>query len=231
MKYIDVNGDSIWFTIDEDVVTMHFTTKVINKSSDNINMNSAANSITSDITNTFSGNITIDDKKYTFKLNAQISSASSMDDVSDSDHLFIISTTTNFARGSTSMLGGKAMHVSRDDFHNDNWFSNTFFSNNTRTSTHEFGHALGLTHESAINGAESSNYDPTNIMTQTGKGGTGNSLFSTQLNSIYTNWKNGKLNQWTNYQYINGVKHPNNGIYDPTENKVSHINKLGIYYK
>ena len=35
---IDLNGDSIWYTIDKDVVTMHVTGKIIDSSSDGINV-------------------------------------------------------------------------------------------------------------------------------------------------------------------------------------------------
>ena len=35
---IDVNGDSIWYTRNGDIVTMYVTAKIFNNSSDNINM-------------------------------------------------------------------------------------------------------------------------------------------------------------------------------------------------
>lgn len=44
----------------------------------------------------------------------------------------------------------KIINVTACDYANDNWFSNTFFSNETSTAIHEFGHAAGLTHEIAI---------------------------------------------------------------------------------
>jgi uncharacterized protein RhaS with RHS repeats len=55
IKFIDVNGDSIWYTIDGNVVIMHATVKVINKSGDNINMKRAANDIGKSIASTFGG--------------------------------------------------------------------------------------------------------------------------------------------------------------------------------
>lgn len=67
------------------------------------------------------------------------------------------------ARGTVNMLGGKVINVAACDYANDNWFSNTFFSNDARTATHEFGHAAGLTHDMAIG--------PRNLM-KTAKNGT-----------------------------------------------------------
>ena len=46
---IDVNGDSVWYTRNGDIVTMHVTAKIFNNSSDNINMARAAKDIVSDI--------------------------------------------------------------------------------------------------------------------------------------------------------------------------------------
>ena len=52
---IDLNGDSIWYTVDKDVVTMHVTGKIIDSSSDGINVNRAASDIASGISEVFSG--------------------------------------------------------------------------------------------------------------------------------------------------------------------------------
>lgn len=49
MNNIDVNGDSIWYTRNGDIVTMYVTAKIFNNSSDNINMARAAKDIVSDI--------------------------------------------------------------------------------------------------------------------------------------------------------------------------------------
>lgn len=45
INFIDVNGDSIWYTKQDNVITLHFSGKIINSSSDNVNMEEAANDI------------------------------------------------------------------------------------------------------------------------------------------------------------------------------------------
>ena len=47
---IDINGDSIWYTLNDNIVTMHVAAKIFNNSSDNINMKRAAKDIVSDPT-------------------------------------------------------------------------------------------------------------------------------------------------------------------------------------
>lgn len=56
------------FTIDNNVATMHVTAKLINRSSDNINMNRAANNIAEGIATSFSGSFTVDGKSILYKL-------------------------------------------------------------------------------------------------------------------------------------------------------------------
>ena len=50
-----MNGDSIWYTRNGDIVTMYVTAKIFNNSSDNINMARAAKDIVSDIKSTYEG--------------------------------------------------------------------------------------------------------------------------------------------------------------------------------
>jgi hypothetical protein len=144
---VDLHGDSIWYTKDNNVVTMHVTGKVINQSGDNINMKRAANDITSGINDAYSGTFEAGGTTYTLQTDVQLKAVSSMNDVVDSDHLFVLADADGkSARGATSEIGGKVMTIASIDYASDNWFSNTFFSNNTRTAVHEFGHAAGLGH-------------------------------------------------------------------------------------
>jgi RHS repeat-associated protein len=166
----DLHGDSIWYTKDDNVITMHVTGKVINQSSDNINVSRAANDIASGINNAFSGEFEYDGQTYTLQTSIQLESVTTMDDVTTSDHLFVLADADGkSARGVTSMDGGKVMTVAASDYANDNWFSNIFSSNDTRTAVHEFGHAAGLRHESASGWR--------NLMTQ---GGGGSNVTSNQ---------------------------------------------------
>ncbi|WP_289059572.1 hypothetical protein [uncultured Bacteroides sp.] len=144
---IDLNGDSIWYTIDKDVVTMHVTGKIIDSSSDGINVNRAASDIASGISDVFSGVFKFEGQTYTLQTDVQLDAVSSMDDVMDSDHLFVLRDADGqSARGAVNMIGGKVINLASSDYTNDNWFSNTFFSNNIQTALHEFGHTAGLIH-------------------------------------------------------------------------------------
>jgi RHS repeat-associated protein len=162
----DLHGDSIWYTQNNNVITMHVTGKVINKSSDNINVGRAAKDIASGINDAYSGEFKMNGTTYTLQTDVQLEVAGSMDDVAESDHLFVLSDADgdeNSARGATSMDGGKVITIAASDYANDNWFSNNLSWNNTRSAEHEFGHAAGLSHESASG--------KRNLMTQR-KGGT-----------------------------------------------------------
>ncbi|WP_370525539.1 RHS repeat-associated core domain-containing protein [Dysgonomonas sp. 521] len=65
---IDPRGDSIWYTINNDVVTLHYTAKVINNSSSGINVNKLAKNISSGISEALGSEITIDGKDINYKL-------------------------------------------------------------------------------------------------------------------------------------------------------------------
>lgn len=83
------------------------------------------------------------------------------------------------------------MSVWAGDFANDNWFSNTFSSNNTRSAVHEFGHALGLGHTNTRR----------NLMVQ---GASGKNITSGQRSSSIYNYQKGRLNKGSNSMMIMG---------------------------
>ncbi len=195
---IDVNGDSIWYTRNDNNITMHVTGKVFNTSSDNINVTRAASNIASGIDAAFSGEFKVDGQTYTLQTDIQLEAVSSMEDVAAYDHLLnIMNADGEGARGAVNEIGRKVINVASVDYANDNWFSNTFSWNNTRTAVHEFGHAAGLTHESASGWG--------NLMTQRGDG---TNVTSSQRQSMIN--RASSINKGTNsyigrpYPYLHG---------------------------
>jgi RHS repeat-associated protein len=130
-------------------VTMNFVGKIINNSGDNINMDRAAKDIASDIKTAFSGDVEIGGKTIPMQVNVELLPVSSMTEVSDNDHLFVLVNGYGKVGGGVNMMGGKVMNIYAGDYANDNMFSNNLSWNSTRSAVHEFGHAAGLTHGSA----------------------------------------------------------------------------------
>lgn len=213
---IDVNGDSIWFSYQYNKnneltgVTMNVSGKVINTSSNNINMDKALASISSQIESSFQGTL----EGVSFTTVTHLSVANSMDEVSKSDHVFAIADINNDnVTGAANQFGGKVAFVNADYFSGP-WDAN-IGNTGQRTAAHEFGHLANLVHPS------SGQYF--NLMKQ----GAGNSWFSmstnineSQLGKIHSSYKSGSLNQGSNVEYVpvytqNGIVYkamPNRGI-------------------
>jgi RHS repeat-associated protein len=218
---IDINGDSIWYTRNDNIITMHVTAKIINASSDNINTARAASDIAAGINSSFAGEFTIGEETFQFETNVKIDAVSSMNDVYESDHLFVIADRNSDAdvqaRGATSMDGGKVMTLASSDFRNDNIISN-MLPNNTRTAVHEFGHAAGLSHESASGWR--------NLMTQ---GGGGANVTSNQRSTILQ--RRNSINRGSN-SYL-GRPYPFIHYYDKRtrSNKVETVGNVGLHVR
>ncbi|WP_320908102.1 RHS repeat-associated core domain-containing protein [Bacteroides nordii] len=201
MRYGDVNGDSIWFTFDKDVITMHVTGKVLNDSNNDVDMESAIENITTGIIRAFSGAI----DGISFNVDVQLSEAKNMDGVEGSDHLFVLTDKISEIKegevyGASNALGGKVAFINSDYFTGP--YDRMLGSRNygTFTATHEFGHLSGLEHNKR---------NPFNLMRSNGSF---YNLNSTQLKTVYSKWKNKELNKRYNYE-INplGRKRPNRG--------------------
>ena len=225
---VDLKGDSVWFSIENNIAMMHVTGKVINRSSDNINMTRAAKDIASSISRAFGGEFKVNGKTYTMKTDVQITAVTSMDDVSSSDHLFVLSDRIESAdiagRAATNEIGGKVMSVWSGDFADNDWLGNNLSYNKTRSAVHEFGHALGLTHETASGWR--------NLMSQ---GSRGSNVSSDQRVTAVYNYQQGYLNRGYNSMMIRGVLQPNPYYkyfnYARKRSEVIHINSIGLNHK
>jgi RHS repeat-associated protein len=219
INLVDINGDSIWFTIDKDknIITMNVTGKVMNLSSNDIDMDEAISDISKDISSNFSGKVKIDGKKFVLKTNIQLEQAESMNSVSESDHLIVFGDSDGeTARGVSSEIGGKVMFVDGRDMPEKGTVSSWFGYSNTRTTRHEFGHLAGLTHESAT-------YGKFNLMYSSGFG---SFLSEKQRSSIYTNRDN--LNRGTNSYSSLGRKFINTSLKDPSTGQPVEFDKSGF---
>ncbi|NDV97304.1 hypothetical protein D0T84_20725 [Dysgonomonas sp. 521] len=109
-----------------------------------------------------------------------------MDDVADSDHLFVVADNSSYGiYGATNELGGKVMHLNESKI-------NGYFSYNTRSAVHEVGHSMGLEHPDP----KSIGYTPSvDVMVQ---GGDGTKFTGGDKFYSYKNWRAGKLNRRVN---------------------------------
>ncbi len=152
-NFIDVNGDSIWFSYQYNDkkelsgITMHVTGKVINVSGKDVDMDAATAGITDQLQSSFKGNF----DGITFTTEANLSVANSMDDVDKSDHVFALANVSNgnveggTVIGAANRFGGKVAFMDADYFRGpwDKSIGNT----GERNAGHEFGHLDNLKHE------------------------------------------------------------------------------------
>ena len=203
---LDINGDSIWFSYKYDNdgnlnnIIMHVTGKVLNDSGKNIDLQAATNSIVTALKRTYKGKI----DGIPFNIDVQLTGANSMDDVVDSDHLFVLTDKISQPLdgenyGISNYTGGKVAFINADYF--SGWYDEFMGSRNygSFTAAHEFGHLAGLDHAKS----------PINVMR-------GSGMFyginESQLKSILGNWQNKKLNKWSNYIIMPpNIKRPNPG--------------------
>jgi hypothetical protein len=194
-------------------ITMHVTGKIIDVSKDGgVDMDAALEGISSQLESSFQGEI----DGVTFKTETNLSIAKSMDDVSESDHVFALADISKHdgktVNGAVNDFGHKVAFIDADYFRGA-WDKN-LGNTGERTAGHEFGHLANRRH--------GGNYF--NIM----KLGAGNRFFSLstkvtseQLKKIHTSFTLGLLNQGRNsemtpsYNYTKGgltyKKMPNRG--------------------
>lgn len=212
---IDLNGDSIWYTRHDNTITMHVTAKVINYSSADVNVEKRAAQIAKRLARDYAGPVTIDGQECQMVVDADIQGVESMNDVDGSDHVFAYADRTNeVVEGATSALGGKTMTLYSDA--------------SMRSTSHEFGHAAGLIHETVSGVAAIFN-----VMTQGGHFG---SVTSGQRAIMYR--QRGNINKYPNSAvmtpgnpYSPRIPYPYMHSRDKRGRPTTgHINQVGLRY-
>lgn len=208
---IDMNGDSIWYTIQDNIVTMHITAKVINYSSEDVNVDKRAGQIAKRLARDYSGTVTIDGQEYQMVVDANIEGVESISDVAGSDHLFAYADRTNESIEGASNVGGKAIILESGA--------------SLRGTSHEFGHAAGLQHPTS--------FAFFNLMSQ-GSWTSGSNITSNQRAIMYQQRRN--INKYPNsapmnpyipnspripYPYLHNIN---------TGQRVGNIGQVGLRY-
>ncbi len=147
---IDVNGDSIWFSFNRDKrgeltgVTLNVTGKVINTTDSKVDINAVASDISKQIKSSYQGEI----EGVAFSVETDITGVESMEDVSESDHVFALADVSdggiegNIVRGASNEYGGKVGFISVDLFTGP--MDETYGNMGARTAAHELGHLLNI---------------------------------------------------------------------------------------
>ena len=181
---------------------MHVTGKVLNDSSNDIDMDFATNSISKAISRTYQGEM----ENVAFETDVNLSVAGSMDDITESDHVFvltdkIIQPQEGTVYGVSNYMGGKVAFIDADYF--TGIYDRMLGSRNygSFTAAHEFGHLLNLEHNKT---------NPFNVMRSNGMF---YGINQSQLKQIYKNWSTGQLNYGSNTVRLPLVgKRPNVGV-------------------
>lgn len=209
---IDINGDSIWYTRANDIITMHVTAKVIDYSSGNVNVEKRAGQIAKRLARDYSGTVIIDGQEYQMVVDADIQGAQSMNDVAGSDHLFAYADRTNEIVEGASNIGGKAIILGSGA--------------SLRGTSHEFGHAAGLQHPTS--------FAFFNLMSP-GSWTSGSNITSNQRSIMYQ--QRGNINKYPNSvprnPYIpNSIHIPYPYLHNAiTGQRIGHIGQVGLRYK
>jgi len=190
-------------------ITMTVTGKVVNTTNKDINVDQAASDISESIQSWFKGEV----DGVSFKTETNITAAESMDDVSNSDHVFALAKmkevpdTDRTPLGASSEFGGKVAFIDADYFSGP--FDTTLGNQGERTAGHEFGHLANLGHKKKDN-----------LMKQ---GARSTNVTSAQLSSILSSYLSGWLNRGKNYEYVTKGRRGTNKKKMPKRGRASSV--------
>ncbi|MCD7972629.1 MAG: hypothetical protein LUG18_08165 [Candidatus Azobacteroides sp.] len=163
LKFVDPDGREISFSFDYEKdkdgnyvldkygnknitsITMNVTGKVLNMSNGGeIDVNEATGRIIAQLEASFSGDL--DGVSFTTRANLTV--ASSMNDVAENDHLFVLADISSHKgktpNGVANQLGGKVAFISADYFRGP--WDTTIGNLGPAVAAHEFGHLANLKH-------------------------------------------------------------------------------------
>lgn len=151
INFIDVNGDSVWVTIDQEArtLTVNYEGRLLNDTDQNLDLDQIKDQIKASFEETFGGGgLFFDEGYFSIESNIDLQVAESIEEVSDSDHLLVISDLSEldfYSSGELNKVMGNVPRNSPKVAHIDVRNFNRFFrGNNIRAVNHEQGHQLGL---------------------------------------------------------------------------------------
>jgi len=140
IRFVEMNGDSIWFThevIENEIVfTMHFRGKVYNTSDSNVDMTKYANDLSKKLANAFSNS--------DVRTDIQIEAVTSLKDVKESDHLQVIVDEIEPDTEDNTIGVAYLYHKISYVVALGTW--STDIESMVETGLHELGHNFGLEH-------------------------------------------------------------------------------------
>ena len=197
IKYVDINGDSVWTTTNTAVdgngnstvtQTVNITGKVLKEGGGSQRAGDVANGVNSRL-NSQNSTTTVENgdgttTTYVKNINANFTSANSMEDVSSSDHLLVVVDNVE-GKADPNLGGGDAVGLAGTG--KIGYVEGSNSSSVTETGFHEVGHMLGLSHPKANNS--------NNPMSYTGRGA---NFSAGQMSSIVGNSNAGYPNRGKN---------------------------------
>jgi len=197
--------------------TIGFKGALLNSSGSKVDMEALKKNLTASITSVYnSQNI---EGGATVSLNIDLKVISSESEIQSNDHLISVYSNSEFESITAKGVKGVADAYGKKIGISENTANDIICGDNNRTVPHELGHTAGLQHPDVDPKGLANFYDlgdDNNLMYGRSKGSghqLGSKLKSNQIESMYNNFKSGKLNKNTifNNGIIEYIKNWKNG--------------------